>query len=274
MAGDWIKVEKATARKPEIFGIAAKLSIKLDHAFALCIRFWIWCDDQITDGNAKCVTPELLDDAIGVTRFSESLVDVGWLQVRNGSLVIPNFDRHLSESAKTRCETNRRVAKSRKKRKQLCNENDVTYSEQKPLPEKRREETSKKNPKKDSSSEPPSTETQEPLVMNFPVVGDSKTWGLTQSKIDEYSASYPGVDVLTECRKARQWAIDNSTRQKTAKGMPAFLNKWMSRQQNEFSRSPTNANAHGGKNSNETRFESSVNALALAAQERDGNRGL
>jgi len=142
MAGDWIKVEKATARKPEIFGIAAKLGISLDQAFGMCVRFWIWCDDQVTDGNAKNVTCLLLDDDFGVTGFSEALLSVGWLQVRSGSLVIPNFDRHLSESAKNRADTNRRVAKSRQKLKRECNKKTL----QKPLPEKRREEKREEEP--------------------------------------------------------------------------------------------------------------------------------
>ncbi|HEY0983539.1 hypothetical protein [Schlesneria sp.] len=113
MAGDWIKVEKSTARKPEIFGIADALQISLDEAFGLCVRFWFWCDDQMTDGHAPRVTTRLLDDAFGRDGFATALLSVGWLQVRSGSLVIPHFDRHLSESAKTRALSANRKAKSR-----------------------------------------------------------------------------------------------------------------------------------------------------------------
>lgn len=137
MAGDWIKVEKATARKPEIFGIASKLGIGLDAAFGACVRFWFWCDDQMTDGNARCVTSSLLDDAIGVTGFADALISVGWLEVRSGSLQVPHFDRHLSESAKNRALSRKRTAKARTQQRDKCNGDGVTDA----LPEKRREET-------------------------------------------------------------------------------------------------------------------------------------
>lgn len=54
MAGDWIKVEKATSRKPEVLRIAAALGVHPDHAFGLCFRFWCWCDDHLKSANAHC----------------------------------------------------------------------------------------------------------------------------------------------------------------------------------------------------------------------------
>ncbi len=82
-----------------------------------------------------------------------------------------------------------------------------------------------------SSSEPPSDSEQ--VVLEFPTVGSGqKTWALTQSKADEYAASYPGMDVLAECRAARQWCIDNTAKRKTPRGMPKFLNGWLERSQN------------------------------------------
>lgn len=83
------------------------------------------------------------------------------------------------------------------------------------------------------SSEPPSATTEQPVLM-FPVVGDSAVteWPLYQSKIDQYRESYPGIDPLAECRKARQWCIDSPAKRKTAGGMTRFLNAWMERAQN------------------------------------------
>lgn len=102
MAGDWIKIEKATARKPEVLRIAELLSVHVDHAFGLCVRFWAWCDDHMTDGHALVLELSTLDLTFGHSGFTSALVSVGWLRVRNGCLEVPNFERHLSESAKTR----------------------------------------------------------------------------------------------------------------------------------------------------------------------------
>lgn len=70
-------------------------------------------------------------------------------------------------------------------------------------------------------------------VMQFPVVGGGPTeWNLTESKLAQYRESFPGIDVLAECKAARQWCLDNPKKRKTATGMPAFLGRWLSHEQN------------------------------------------
>ena len=113
MAGDWIKVEKCTARKPEVLRVADILGIHPDHAFALCVRFWFWCDDNLTTGHAPSVTNVTLDSVFGHAGLVNALIEVGWLRVREGSLEVPNFDRHLSESAKNRALSGERKRKQR-----------------------------------------------------------------------------------------------------------------------------------------------------------------
>ena len=139
MAGDWLKMEKATARKPEIMGIARELSISMDAAFGLCFRFWCWCDDNLTTGNVFCVTESLLDETFGKQNFASAMVKVGWLQFDGDQMTVPNFERHLSKGAKTRAETAIRVAecKKRKREERYSGNESVT---KKALPEKRREE--------------------------------------------------------------------------------------------------------------------------------------
>lgn len=135
MAGDWIKVEKSTARKPEVLAISSALEIHPDHAFGLCVRFWAWCDDQLENGHADSVTNVTLDFVIGHSGFAQQLIRVGWLKETDTGIDIPNFDYHLSESAKTRAQAAKRKSKSRTKR-DICHDADVT----KTRPEKRREE--------------------------------------------------------------------------------------------------------------------------------------
>jgi len=136
MAGDWIKVEKATPAKTEVLAISEMLGIHPAHAFGLCVKFWMWCDDQLTDGNAKNVTRKTLDYVIGHDGMTDALLKVDWLRDRSGSLEVPRFDRHLSEGAKNRALTKERVRKSKAK----SNDPPVKKVTQTPLLEKRREE--------------------------------------------------------------------------------------------------------------------------------------
>lgn len=108
--------------------------------------------------------------------------------------------------------------------------------------EQEQEQEQEKEQEKEDCSEPLRA-ASEPAVLVFPTVGKIKTWPLTGVKLDEYRESYPGVDVLAECRKARQWCLDNGPKRKTAQGMPAFLGRWLAKEQDRGGRSST-----GGSN--------------------------
>jgi len=116
MAQEWIKVEKATARKPEVLRISSALNIHPDHAFGLCVRFWCWCDDQCDIGHACGVTLVTLDLILGHTGFATQLVKAGWLNETDDGISIPHFEYHLSQSSKTRAQSAIRKDRSRSKR--------------------------------------------------------------------------------------------------------------------------------------------------------------
>lgn len=111
---EWIKLEKATARKAEVLRIATLLQIHPDHAVGLCVRFWCWCDDNMAPNGKLDIDSSVLDAVLGTSGFSQALLSVDWLQVRSGSLVVPRSDRHLSQSAKSRALAAERQSKSRK----------------------------------------------------------------------------------------------------------------------------------------------------------------
>jgi len=69
-----------------------------------------------------------------------------------------------------------------------------------------------------------------PPVLIFPTLGKVKTWELTQAKIDEWAALYPGLDILGHCRRALAWAIATPAKRKTWKGMERFLVAWLNRE--------------------------------------------
>jgi hypothetical protein len=138
MAGDWLKIEKATARKPEVCGIAGELGISLDEAFGICFRFWCWVDDNFTT-NAASVSETSIDALVGRSGFASAMKKVGWLESDEQGIKIPNFERHLSKGAKTRGQTAKRVeshAKNKRKERYDANADSVSFA----LPEKRRED--------------------------------------------------------------------------------------------------------------------------------------
>ena len=67
-------------------------------------------------------------------------------------------------------------------------------------------------------------------ILVFPTVGTkAQQWPLTQAHLEEWTALYPGLDVLAECRKALAWVQSNDLKRKTPGGMKTFLVKWFNR---------------------------------------------
>lgn len=97
--------------------------------------------------------------------------------------------------------------------------------------------TDAKQPSNPSTSTAEATATEEsrepssqPAVLEYETVGTGpKVWGLTQAQADSWRESYPNIDVLGECRKARTWLEANPAKRKTASGMPRFLVQWLNR---------------------------------------------
>lgn len=130
MAGDWIKVEHATADKAEVLRIAELLGISRRECLGLLFDFWIWLDRNC-HASVTLLSRKSLDDVTHTSGFAACLEEVGWAKFddKSGRLKISHFDRHNGNSAKTRA-----LANERQSRKRHAN---VTV---KPLPEKRREE--------------------------------------------------------------------------------------------------------------------------------------
>ncbi len=143
MASNWIKLEVITPDKPEIFRLAEILNIDPDAALGKVIRFWVWADQQMIDGNAECnargVTKSAIDRITFMAGFADALIQVGWLVETNGVLSLPNFERHNGKSSKKRAVTNERVTKIREL-KRKGNAGSVTQTGQKALPEEEEEE--------------------------------------------------------------------------------------------------------------------------------------
>lgn len=116
MATSWIKMGHNLAEKPEVIYIARSLNIHRNEAVGLLHHFWCWVDQNSADGHIKCVTRAGLDEVMGYENLSQALCDVGWLEVEDSGLSLPNFDRHNGESAKKRAMATGRKQKSRQEK--------------------------------------------------------------------------------------------------------------------------------------------------------------
>jgi hypothetical protein len=152
MAGEWLKFESSLPEKPETLAITVAMGWDdPDLTVGKLMRLFRWFDQQTIDGNARGVTPALLDRLIGVTGFVKAVSDAGWMVISSEGLALHNFDKHNGATAKGRAQTAKRVANHRASEPSNAEGNAATVTPALAREEKKREE------KKDSGAKAPSS---------------------------------------------------------------------------------------------------------------------
>ncbi|MHA3905165.1 hypothetical protein ACTPOE_16795 [Castellaniella sp. WN] len=159
MAGEWLKFEVSTLDKPEVLAITVAMGWDdPDLTVGKLLRVWRWFDQQTIDGNAPGVTTALLDRLIGVTGLCAAMEAVGWLDVYDGGLMLPNFDRHNGKTAKNRALTAKRVANHKTNAIGNDGGNAGIVSDALPREEKKRKDKTPPNPQGGESPPKPKRE--------------------------------------------------------------------------------------------------------------------
>lgn len=60
------------------------------------------------------------------------------------------------------------------------------------------------------------------------ILNDKTEYEVTKDYFEEMQNLFPGVDVLSEFRKMKAWAINNPTKRKTRRGINKFIGTWLS----------------------------------------------
>ena len=70
------------------------------------------------------------------------------------------------------------------------------------------------------------------------LLNDGTEFPISQIYIDQMQALFQNVDVKAELRKMAAWLINNPKRRKTRRGVTAFINNWLSSEQDKGRRYP------------------------------------
>lgn len=74
--------------------------------------------------------------------------------------------------------------------------------------------------------------------IRLPVDGGGD-WIATGDMVREWRETYPTLDIQAQMRRARQWLLDNPSRQKTKRGMRRFMGSWLATAANNASTQTT-----------------------------------
>lgn len=81
----------------------------------------------------------------------------------------------------------------------------------------------------EDSAEP---EAVSPPVISLPL-NDGSVYPVSQEQCQEWAGLYPAVDVIQQLRNMVGWLTANPSRRKTKRGINAFVNRWLSKEQDK-----------------------------------------
>ena len=114
MAGEWIKVVTNLAEKPEVLQISDATGIDCHGVVGRLVDVWSWASRNCrNDGVTHISTLRHIDKITGCQNFAESMIECGWIMVKDTQMVFVNFDRHCSQTAKDRALAASRMSKKR-----------------------------------------------------------------------------------------------------------------------------------------------------------------
>jgi len=76
-----------------------------------------------------------------------------------------------------------------------------------------------------------------PAIVSLPL-NDKTEFDATQRHVDEWATAYPAVNVVQKLREMRAWCLSNPTNRKTRRGIEAFVNRWLAKEQDKSCRAP------------------------------------
>ncbi len=68
------------------------------------------------------------------------------------------------------------------------------------------------------------------------ILNTGEEYPVMQDFVEQMQALYPAIDVMQELRAMKAWCISNPKKRKTARGIKAFINGWLSREQDKGGR--------------------------------------
>lgn len=167
--------------------------------------------------------------------------EFGMIEIIDGVITIPNWGKHQSlDKIEARNERQKNYMREyRQKQKAIaaptnsCKTNGKanckTNGKANVSPLEGEGESDKK---KEKEKEDVGTAGNLPAVLTIPL-NDKSEYPITEKDVAEWQELYPAVDIMQELRNMRGWCNANPTRRKTSRGIMAFINRWLSGEQDK-----------------------------------------
>lgn len=243
----WIESHIDLGEHPKLLELCFQLTLKKHEAMGHLHLLWHFAMKYASeDGDLSKYNPRSICLAVGWEKdqdtFINGLRETGWIEKKG--FKIHDWDEYtlhyklsLERAERQREQARERVREWRRRRSNAnvthSNKN-VTQCYADTLPNHTLPNIKTKTKEYSSEVSPIPTEPLSPIFLTFKTNGTQKEWAMTEKRLLELKELYPGIDVVLELKKAKDWCDRETNRRKTVKGMERFINSWLGRAQNSF----------------------------------------
>lgn len=237
----WIKVRTQLFDRPKVGSMARRLRLDRFAVLGRLVVFWGWVDAATTTGTIPDATFRTLDDIVRTPGFTAALESVGWVELTDAGIVIPEFERWFGSRIRSR--ERERAKKQRQRGKAPPAPKPCPPGTRRVCPPGTKADVPRghvprgQDAKLYSSSSSDSLEIQTiPTPKTLPAAArisfdpDAKCFtGIDDARMALWAAAYPAVDIPRQLAVMAAWLIENPTQRKSNYGR--FITNWLTRQQ-------------------------------------------
>ena len=143
---DWIPMQVDLSRRSEVVRLAQICKLTRHQIVGMLLEIWGWFSSESVDGRVDADVDALVDATALPRCFVDAMISVGWLVQSCGRLSVPNWDRWLSKSAKSRVQKNLRQSTWREGKKNVDAHVDAHVDGRAPLQESTVQKKRRGNP--------------------------------------------------------------------------------------------------------------------------------
>lgn len=112
---EWIKLTCDLPDKWQTRRLARVLKLKVDDVIGKLFRFWVYVENQSTNGFIPRLDADDLDGIVGKKGFALALAEVGWLAFDADGLRVPHFDEYMGAASREREAAAERMRRQRER---------------------------------------------------------------------------------------------------------------------------------------------------------------
>jgi len=181
------------------------------------LRFWSYADTHIRSDDTLDLSPEDIDDLVGLPKFTSGMPDDWLVVLDDGRVELPGYQGHNGVEAKKRD-----LAAKRMERKRLRDSHARVTTQRNGGVTGASPDQTRPDHKEKISAEPPAL--APPVVLK-----DGSDYTPPPELIDSWKAAYPHIVVLEQLHRIAAWNRANRAKRKTRRGVESHIVGWLAK---------------------------------------------